>query len=151
MGIFTESQNHRGWKGPEEITVSNPLLTQVPYSRSHRQASRWVLNISIEGDSTTPCLGRCSPGCIVALGVPGGEEQGSTLGEVCFFILSRYEKVHFLGCPIPGGAPGHAWGPGQLDLVGGTQSMAVVGLGGLWSPSNPTCTCLGGTPWKSLL
>ena len=32
---------------------SNPLLKQVPYNRSHRQASRRVLNISIEGDSTT--------------------------------------------------------------------------------------------------
>ena len=34
-----------------------PLLKQAPYSRSHRQASRWILNISRQGDSTTS-LGR---------------------------------------------------------------------------------------------
>ena len=30
-----------------------PLLKQIPYNRSHRWASRWVLNISTEVDSTT--------------------------------------------------------------------------------------------------
>ena len=29
-------QNGRGWKGHQEIIKSSPLLTQVPYSRSHR-------------------------------------------------------------------------------------------------------------------
>ena len=27
-------------------------------------------------------------------------------------------------CPIPGGAHGHGWGPGQVGLVGGSQPMA---------------------------
>jgi len=45
-------QNWRGWEGPQETIESNPLLNQVPYNRSHRLASRWVLNISKQGDST---------------------------------------------------------------------------------------------------
>ena len=47
----SESQNCRGWKGPQEI-ASNPLLRQVPYNRSHRQVSSRVLSVSREGDST---------------------------------------------------------------------------------------------------
>ena len=35
---FTESRNHRGWKGPLEIIKSNPLLKQVSYSRSPKGA-----------------------------------------------------------------------------------------------------------------
>ena len=35
-----ESQNYRGWKGPQEIPESNPLLKQTPYIRLHRLASR---------------------------------------------------------------------------------------------------------------
>ena len=51
--LWGVSQNCRGWKGPLEIIISNPLLKQVPYCRSHsRQASGQVLNISGEGDST---------------------------------------------------------------------------------------------------
>ena len=42
---FTESQNHRGWKGPLEIIESNPLLTQGLYGMLHRKASRWAWNI----------------------------------------------------------------------------------------------------------
>ena len=49
-----EAQNHGGWKGLLETIKSNPLLKQVPYSRSHRKVSRWVFSISREGDSTTP-------------------------------------------------------------------------------------------------
>ena len=36
--------------GPLEITESNTLLKQVPYSRSHRKVSGWTLDISREGD-----------------------------------------------------------------------------------------------------
>ena len=48
-----ESQNCGDWKGPQETIKANPLLKQVPCSRSHRKASRQVLNISIKGDSTS--------------------------------------------------------------------------------------------------
>ena len=41
-----ESQNHKSWKGFLVIIKSKLLLEQIPYSRSHRKASR-------EGDSTT--------------------------------------------------------------------------------------------------
>ena len=37
---ITESQNCRGWKGPQEIIKSNPLLKQVPYNGLHRSVSR---------------------------------------------------------------------------------------------------------------
>lgn len=52
-GMFTESQNRRGWNRLQRIIQSNPLLEQVPHSRSHRKMSRQVLNTSGEGDSTT--------------------------------------------------------------------------------------------------
>ena len=52
LQYFTESQNCRDWKGPLEVE-SKPLIKQVSYSKSHRQASRQVLNISIEDDFTT--------------------------------------------------------------------------------------------------
>jgi len=51
------SQNHRvGGLGRVLMRSLSPtfLLKQVPYNRLHRSASRRVLNISIEGDSTTP-------------------------------------------------------------------------------------------------
>lgn len=48
QGSF-ESQNCRVWKGALGITLSNPLLKQVP-CRSQRKASRRVWNISGEGD-----------------------------------------------------------------------------------------------------
>ena len=35
-----------------DLWDSSPVLKQVPYSRLHRRVSRWVLNISREGDST---------------------------------------------------------------------------------------------------
>ena len=41
---LTESQNCRSWKGPLEMILSSALIKQVPYSTSHRKASRWVLN-----------------------------------------------------------------------------------------------------------
>ena len=51
----TESQNVRGWKGPLRIIwFKPPCQSRVTYSSLHRVSSRWVLNISREGDSTTP-------------------------------------------------------------------------------------------------
>ena len=52
------SLNHRimelqGWKGPQEIIKSDLSANKVPYKRSHRLVFGQVLNISIEGDSTT--------------------------------------------------------------------------------------------------
>lgn len=46
-----KSHNHRGWKEPLEIK-SNPVLKKVPCSRLHMKAFIWVLNVSVEGDST---------------------------------------------------------------------------------------------------
>jgi len=43
----------QGLQGLQMIIVSNTLLKKVPYHRSHKYTSRWVLNISIAGDSTT--------------------------------------------------------------------------------------------------
>jgi len=48
----TESQNCRGWKDLWGSPAPAPLLKQVPCSRSHSKAFRWVLNICREGDST---------------------------------------------------------------------------------------------------
>jgi len=52
-GYISESQNCRCWKGPPEITESKPLPKQASYSRLHRDVSRQVLNISMEGDFMT--------------------------------------------------------------------------------------------------
>ena len=52
VSVVTESLNGRGWKGPLWVTQS----------RLHRTTSRWILNISREGDSTASLgsLGQCS-------------------------------------------------------------------------------------------
>jgi len=59
LGEGIESQNCRAWKGPLEIIESNTPAKQAPYCRLHRLASRWVLNVSRKGESTTS-LGSCS-------------------------------------------------------------------------------------------
>ena len=65
--VFTESQNCRIWQGPMEIIKSNPLLAQVPCSKSHRKTYRWILNISIEGGfpASLGSLSQCSVTLIV--------------------------------------------------------------------------------------
>ena len=53
---YKELANHRiAGVGRDFKSSSSPtaLLKQLSYSRSHRQASRWILNVFIEGDSTT--------------------------------------------------------------------------------------------------
>ena len=50
--IVFESWNCKGWKGPQDQSLTL-LLRQVPYNMLHRQTFRWVVNFSIEGDSTT--------------------------------------------------------------------------------------------------
>jgi len=49
------------------------------------------------------------------------------------------------GCPIPGGAQGNGWGPGQPELVGGNQTAAGLGTG--WAvrslPIQPCCDSSG--------
>ena len=50
---ITESHDCRDWNGHLEILESSPPSEQAPYSRLHRWVSRWVLNISREGESIT--------------------------------------------------------------------------------------------------
>ena len=52
QGVCGRRQNCTGWKRPQEIIKSKSLLKEVLYSRLYRKASRRVLNISREGDST---------------------------------------------------------------------------------------------------
>lgn len=54
----TQSQNGRGCKGPLQIEF-DPLLMQVPYSMLHRKASREVLRIYREVDSTSSLFQSC--------------------------------------------------------------------------------------------
>ena len=60
------SQNHRisGVGTDLKRSSPTPLLKQVHHNRSHKQASRQVLDISIEGDSTT------NPGNLFQCSVP---------------------------------------------------------------------------------
>lgn len=46
---FTGSQSHKSWKEPQEITSSNPLLKQTPYSRPRGKASSLI---TLPGPST---------------------------------------------------------------------------------------------------
>jgi len=61
--------------------------SRVTYSRLHRAASRWVLNISREGDSTTylGSLFQCSV----------------TLRGKKFFLMFRRNFLCFSLCPLP--------------------------------------------------
>jgi len=67
--------------------VQTPCQSRVTYSRLHRILSRWVLNISREGDST------------ISLGSLG---QGSvTLREKKFFLMFRRNLLCLSLCPLP--------------------------------------------------
>jgi len=77
-----------GWKGSLEI---NPRAKTVPYSRSHRKASRKILNISREGDPTTTLgsLFQCS----------------ITITVNKLFLVFVRNFLCFSFCPLPCGSP----------------------------------------------
>jgi len=87
---FTESQNHGMVRvGRDLCGSSSPtsLPKQGHYSRLHRTLSRWVLNISREGDSTTS-LGSLFQGSI-------------TLRGKLFFLMFSWNFLCFSLCPLP--------------------------------------------------
>ena len=67
--------------------VQHPCQSRVTQSRLHRTLSRRVLNISREGDSTTP-LGSLGQGSV-------------TLRGKKFFLLFRRSFLCFSLCPLP--------------------------------------------------
>ena len=78
--LILHSENCKGWKGFLEISAPTPAKL-VPHSRSHRKASRWVLNVPREGDPTIP-LGSLFQ-CSVTLTVKkiGPDDALGTLGQ----------------------------------------------------------------------
>ena len=76
----------RGKKNASHL-VQSPCRSTVTYSRLHRTSSRWVLDISREGDSTTP---------------PENLFQGSvTLRGKKFFLTFRWNFLRFSLCLLP--------------------------------------------------
>jgi len=67
--------------------VQPPCRSRVTQSRLYRTASRWVLNISREGDSTTS-LGSLGQGSIALRGKK-------------FFLMFRRNFLCFSLCPLP--------------------------------------------------
>jgi len=52
--MFTETQCGWGWKGPLEVIWAKPgCSSRATYSWLPRTMSRWFLNISEKGNSTT--------------------------------------------------------------------------------------------------
>jgi len=87
--IITESQNHRMVGVGRDLCGSSsptPCQSRVTYSRLHRTLSRWILNISREGDSTAP-LGSLGQGSI-------------TLRMKKFFLLFSWNFLCFSLCPL---------------------------------------------------
>ena len=88
--VFTESQNHRMLGVGRDLCGSpspTPCRSRVTQSRPQRTLSRWVLNISREGDSTA------------SLGSLG---QGSvTLRGKKFFLIFRRNFLCLSLCPLP--------------------------------------------------
>ena len=85
-----ESQNYRMLRGGRDLCGSSsptPCSSRVTQSRLHRTASRWVLNFSREGDSTTSLgnLFQCSV----------------TLRVKKFFLMFSWNFLCFSLCPLP--------------------------------------------------
>jgi len=85
-----ESQNHRMFGVGRDLCGSSsptPCQSRVTQSRLHKTASRWVLNISREGDSTTSLGSLC---------------QGSVILRVKkFFLMFSWSFLCFSLCPLP--------------------------------------------------
>ena len=97
--LILHSENCKGWKGFLEISAPTPAKL-VPHSRSHRKASRWVLNVPREGDPTIP-LGSLFQ-CSVTLTVKkiGPDDALGTLGqsharELWSIWRNMYVKLHY--------------------------------------------------------
>ena len=84
------SQNHRMFRVGRDLCGSSspsPCQSRVTQSRLHRTASRQVLNISREGDSTTS-LGSLFKGSV-------------TLRGKKFFLMFRRNFLCLSLCPLP--------------------------------------------------
>jgi len=102
--------------------VQPPCRSRVTYSRLHRTASRWVLNISREGDSTTSLgsLFQCS----------------ITLRGKKFFLMFRRNCLRLSWCPLP--------------LVLCPLPLVQILICAFPSPVPAHCRCQSGTAWCCL-
>ena len=128
---FHTSQNHRmlGLEGTSVgHLVQHPRRSRVTYSRLQRTLSRWVLNISREGDSTTSLGSLCQ--CSVTLRV-------KKFFLMFFLILSAAG----LGC---------GWSRGLHDFstphIAGECAAALRGCTRAASPRNISISNLATAP-----